>query len=43
MQLFYGMFQDLRKAYNAMDREQCIMILEEYGAGLRMVQLICGF
>ncbi len=26
-----------------MDREQCIMILEGYGAGSQMVQLICGF
>jgi hypothetical protein len=42
-QPFYGVFLDLRKAFDAMDREQCIMILEGYGAGPRMVQLICGF
>jgi hypothetical protein len=37
MQPFYGVYLDLRKAFNAMDREQCIMILEGYGAGPRMV------
>jgi hypothetical protein len=43
MQPFYGVFLDLRKAFDAMDREQCIMILEGYGAGPWMVRLICGF
>jgi hypothetical protein len=43
MQPFYGVFLDLRKAFNAMDREQCIMILGGYRAGPRMVRLICGF
>ncbi len=43
MQSFYRVFVDLRKAFDAIDREQCIMILEGYGAGLQMVRLICGF
>jgi hypothetical protein len=43
MQSFYEVFLDLRKAFNAMNREQCIMILEGYGAGPWMVRLICGF
>jgi hypothetical protein len=37
MQSFYGVFLDLRKAFNAMDREQCIMTLEGYRASPRMV------
>ncbi len=40
---FYGVFLDLRKAFNAMDREQCPMVLEGYGAGPRMIRLIPGF
>jgi hypothetical protein len=43
MQPFYRVFLDLRKAFDAMDREQHIMILEGYGAGPQMVQSICGF
>jgi hypothetical protein len=43
MQPFYGVFLDLRKAFNAMDREQYIMILEGYRAGPRLHQLIRGF
>ena len=31
---------DLKKAFDAMDRERCIMILEGYGVGLQMVRLI---
>ncbi len=30
---FYGVFLDLRKAFDPMDQEQCIMVLEGYGAG----------
>jgi hypothetical protein len=37
---FYGVFLDLRKAFNAMDRERCILILEGYGAGPRLVRLV---
>ncbi len=40
---FYGVFLDLRKAFNAMDWERCIMVLEGYGAGPQMTQLICGY
>ncbi len=29
---FYGIFVDLKKAFNAMDRERCLLILEGYGA-----------
>jgi hypothetical protein len=36
MQPFYRVFLDLRKAFDAIDREQCIMILEGYGAGPQM-------
>ncbi len=36
---FCGVFLDLRKAFNAMDREQCILILEGYGAGPRLIRL----
>jgi hypothetical protein len=37
---FYGVFLDLRKAFDAMDRERCILILEGYGAGPRLVCLV---
>jgi hypothetical protein len=37
---FYGVFLDLRKAFDAMDWERCIMLLEGYGAGPRMIRLI---
>ncbi len=40
---FYGIFLNLRKAFNAMDRERCIMILEGYGAGPRLVRLVCSY
>jgi hypothetical protein len=40
---FYGIFLDLRKAFDAMDWEQCIMLLEGYGVGPRMIWLIRGY
>ncbi len=40
---FYSVFLNLRKAFNAMDRERCIMILEGYGAGPRLVRLVCSY
>jgi hypothetical protein len=40
---FYGVFLNLKKAFNAMDRERCLLILEGYGTGLNMVRLICNF
>ena len=33
----YRVFLNLRKAFDVMDREQCLMILEGYGAGPRMI------
>jgi hypothetical protein len=40
---FYGVFLDLKKAFDSMDRERCIMILEGYGTGPRMIRLIPGY
>ncbi len=43
LQPFYGVFLDLRKVFDAMDWERCIMVLEGYGTGPRMIRLIRGF
>jgi hypothetical protein len=43
MQPFYIVFLNLRKAFNMIDWESCIMILEGYGAGPQMIQIIWGF
>jgi hypothetical protein len=40
---FYGIFLDLKKAFDAMDRERCLLILEGYGAGPNMIRLIRTF
>jgi hypothetical protein len=40
---FYGVFLDLKIAFDAMDRERCLLILEGYGAGPNMVRLIHTF
>jgi hypothetical protein len=37
---FYGVFLNLQKAFDAMDRERCILILEGYGAGPWLVCLV---
>jgi hypothetical protein len=43
LKLFYRVFLDLRKAFNAMNRERSNMLLEGYGAGPRMIRLICSY
>ena len=37
---FYGVFLNLKKAFNLMDQDLCIMILEGHGAGPWMIRLI---
>jgi hypothetical protein len=39
----YGVFLDLKKAFDAMDQERCLLILEGYGVGPNMVWLIRNF
>ena len=36
----YGVFSDLRKAFDSMDRGRCIKVLPGYGVGPRMLRLI---
>jgi hypothetical protein len=40
---FYKVFLDLKKAFDSMDRERCLLILEGYGVGPRMIRLIRNF
>jgi hypothetical protein len=40
---FCGVFLDLKKAFNSMDRERCLLTLEGYGVGSRMIRLIWNF
>ena len=40
---FYGVFLDLKKAFDAMDRKRCLLVLEGYGAGPNMRRLIHHF
>jgi hypothetical protein len=40
---FYGVFLDLKKVFDIMDRERCLLNLEGYGAGPNMVWLIRNF
>jgi hypothetical protein len=40
---FYGVFINLKKAFDAMDRERCLFILEGHGIGPSMCCLIHHF
>ena len=40
---FYDVFLNLWKAFDAMDWESCILLLEGYGVGPRMIRLVCGY
>ena len=40
MKPFYGVFLNIRKAFEWMVRDRFIMILEGYGAGPQMIRLI---
>jgi hypothetical protein len=39
----YQIYLDLRKAYDALDRERCLEILERYGTGKRIVRLLSNY
>ena len=40
---FFGVFIDLKKAFDAMDRERCLQILEMHGVGPNILRLIRNF
>ncbi len=40
---FFGVFIDLRKAFDAMDCSCCLEILALHGVGPKMLHLICNF
>jgi hypothetical protein len=40
---FFGVFLDLKKVFNLIEREHCMLILEGYGAGPQMIRLIWTF
>jgi len=42
-QPLYGVYIDLRKAYDAMDRDRCVLIMKAYGVGPNMLHLIENF
>jgi hypothetical protein len=43
LQPFYEVFLNLRKAFDVMDQEQCLLILEGYSAGPWMIRIIQCF
>jgi hypothetical protein len=40
---FYGVFLDLKKAFDCMNRERCLLILKGYGVGPRKIRSIKNF
>ena len=42
-QPLYGIFIDLKKEYDAMDRDRCLEILEAYGVGPKLLRLLRFF
>jgi exonuclease III len=42
-QPLYGIFIDLKKAYDAMDRDRCLEILVAYGVGPKLIRLLRFF
>jgi hypothetical protein len=40
---FFGVFIDLKKAFDAMDRGRCLAILALHGVGPQMLRLIRNF
>jgi hypothetical protein len=40
---FYRVFLDFKKMFDSIDRERCLLILDGYGVGPRMIRLIWNF